>query len=78
LATEAIVANQQWEATKEQCRRLAQELIFLSIRGSELCITVTGAPPRAPLHEGMHFAVARHTKVASQFSVLRAAVSLAT
>jgi hypothetical protein len=44
MATEADVANQQWEATEEQCKCLAQELTFLSIRGSELCITVTGSP----------------------------------
>jgi hypothetical protein len=64
--TEAAVANQQQEATEEQCGCQAQELTLLSIRGSELCITVTGSLPRA-----------RHTEVASQFSVLRAAVSLA-
>jgi hypothetical protein len=57
LATEAAMANQQQEATEEQCGRLAQELTFLSIRGSELCITVTGSLMRAPLHEGMLFAV---------------------
>jgi hypothetical protein len=30
-----------------------------------------------PLHEGMHFAAARQTEVASQFFVLREGVSLA-
>jgi hypothetical protein len=45
--------------------------------GSELCITVTSSPPRAPLHEAMRFAVARYAEAASQFSTLQAAVSLA-
>jgi small ligand-binding sensory domain FIST len=45
--------------------------------GSELCITVTGSLPPATLHEGMRFAAARYTKVASQFSTLRVAVSFA-
>jgi uncharacterized protein (DUF3084 family) len=65
LATEAAMANQQWEATKEQCGHLAQELTFLSIRGSELCITMTGSPPQGPLPGGMIFVVLQHTKVAS-------------
>jgi hypothetical protein len=75
-ATEAVVANQQREVAEEQCGRLAQELTFLSIRGSELCITVTGSPLRAPLHEGVRFPTARHTKVASQFFAPQAAMSL--
>jgi hypothetical protein len=45
MAIEAVVANQQQEAIKEQCGRLARELTFLSIRGSELCITVTDSLP---------------------------------
>jgi hypothetical protein len=45
LVTEMAMANQQQEATEEQCWCLAQELTFLSIRGSELCITVIGSPP---------------------------------
>jgi hypothetical protein len=77
LATEAAVANQHREATEEQCGRLAQELTFLSIKGSELCIIVIGSPPRAPLPEGLRFVAARHTEVASQLSTLRATVSLA-
>jgi hypothetical protein len=70
LVTKAVVANQQWEAAEEQCGRLAQELTFLSIRGSELCSTMIGSLPRAPLHEGMCFVEAWHTEVASEFSVL--------
>jgi hypothetical protein len=77
LVTKVVVANQQREATEERCGHLAQELTFLSIRGSELFIIVTGSPPRAPLPEGLRFAVARHTEVASQLSALRAAVSFA-
>jgi hypothetical protein len=45
LATKIAVANQQREAAEEQCGRLAQELTFLNIRGSELCIIMTGSPP---------------------------------
>jgi small ligand-binding sensory domain FIST len=78
LATKAAVANQQQEATEEQCRRLAQELTLLSIRVSELFITMTGSSLQAPLHEGMYFAVARHAEAASQFSALQVAMSLAS
>jgi hypothetical protein len=77
LSTEVAVANQPREAAEEWCRHLAQELTFLSIMGSELSITVTSSSSRAPLHEGMRFVVARHTEVASQFSTIPAAVSLA-
>jgi hypothetical protein len=38
---------------------------------------ITGVLPQAPLHEGMHFAVARHTEVATRLSAFWAAVSLA-
>jgi hypothetical protein len=44
LATEAVMASQLREAVEEQCRRLAQELTLLSIRGSKMCITVTSSP----------------------------------
>jgi hypothetical protein len=50
---------------------LVNELTLLSLRGSELCITITGAPSLVPLHEGMRFAVA------IQLSTLWAAMSLA-
>jgi hypothetical protein len=42
-----------------------------------LCITITSAPPLAPLHKGMRFAATQHTEVATRLSMLRAAVSLA-
>jgi hypothetical protein len=70
------MANQWWEATDEQYKRLVHELTLLSIRGSELCITITGAPPLTPLHEGMRFVVAQHTEVATLLSTLWAVVSL--
>jgi hypothetical protein len=40
-------------------------------------MTITSAPPRGSLHEGMQFAVAHHTKVAIRLSTLWAVVSLA-
>jgi hypothetical protein len=43
-----------------------------------MCITITGAPPLPPLHVGMRFTMAQHSKVATQLSVLWVAVSLAT
>jgi hypothetical protein len=43
-----------------------------------MCITITGAPPLAPLHVGMRFTMAQHSKVATRLSVLWVAVSLAT
>jgi hypothetical protein len=46
MVAEAAMANQQWEAIEEHCVCLVQELTFLSIRGSELCITMTCSPKR--------------------------------
>jgi hypothetical protein len=40
-------------------------------------MTITGALPLAPLHEGMCFVAAQYTEVASQLSALWAAMSLA-
>jgi hypothetical protein len=77
LAAKLATANLPREATEEQCERRVHELTLLSLRGFEKCITITGAPPLAPLHEGMHIAVAQHTKVATLLSVLLTAVSLA-
>jgi hypothetical protein len=42
-----------------------------------LCITINGAPLLTTLHDGISFAVAQHTEVATQLSALWAAVSLA-
>jgi hypothetical protein len=77
LVSEVALANQRQEVAEEQCERLVHELTLLSIRGSELCITITGAPPLTPLHKGMHFAAAQHTEVATRLSALWAVVSLA-
>jgi hypothetical protein len=78
LVAEVAMANQQWEATEEQCERLVHELTLLSIRGYEQCITITVAPLLSPLHEGMHFAVAQHPEVATRLSALWVVVSLAS
>jgi hypothetical protein len=77
LAAEVAMTNQRWEAAKEQCEHLVHELTLLNIRGSELCITIIGAPPLTPLHVGMRFVVAQHTEVATWLSALWLAVSLA-
>jgi hypothetical protein len=36
------------EGTEEQCERLVHKLTLLSLKGYELCITITCAPPLAP------------------------------
>jgi ribosomal 50S subunit-recycling heat shock protein len=77
LEAETVAADRRREAAKEQCKRLVPEFNLLSIRGSELRITITSGLPLTPLHEGMCFAVVRHTVVATQLSTLRATVSLA-
>jgi hypothetical protein len=45
-------------AAEEHCEHLVYKLTLLSIRGSELCIIITGAPALTPLHKGMCFAEA--------------------
>jgi hypothetical protein len=52
LAAKMAVADQRREATEEQCERQVHELTLLSLRGSELCITITDAPPLAPSTRG--------------------------
>jgi hypothetical protein len=54
-----------------QCEHLVHELTLLSLRGSELCVTIIGAPSMAPLHESSG------SEVATWLSVRWAAVSLA-
>jgi hypothetical protein len=66
------------EGTEEQCERLVHKLTLLSLKGYELCITITCAPPLAPLHEGMRFVVTENTVVATQLSTLWVVVSLPT
>jgi hypothetical protein len=60
------MATSEWRhvAVEGQCERLIHELTLLSLWGSELCMSVTGIPSQAPLHEGMCFAIAQHTEVA--------------
>jgi hypothetical protein len=71
------MAERQHVAVEEQCECLVHELTLLSLRGSELCMSITSVPPQAPLHEGMHFVVSQHTEVATWLSALWAVVSLA-
>jgi hypothetical protein len=70
LAAKAAMTDQRREATEEQSERLVHELTLLSLRGSKMCITITGTPPMAHLHEGMRFAAAQHTEIATQLSTL--------
>jgi hypothetical protein len=77
VTSEVATANQRQEATKEQCKRLVHGLTHLSIRGSKLCITITGGLPLTPLHEGMRLVVAQHAEIATRLFALWAMVSLA-
>jgi hypothetical protein len=63
LEAEVSMVHQRKEAAEEQCERLVHELTLLYIKGYELCIIITSAPPLRLLHEGMCFAVAQHTEV---------------
>jgi hypothetical protein len=56
---------------------LVKELTLLWIRGTELCLTIVGTPPRGPLHEGMRFVASYHTKVVVQLCTLYVPVSSA-
>jgi hypothetical protein len=78
LAAEVAMANRRREPAKKKCKHLVHELTLLRIRESEMCITIIGAPLLTPLHEGMCFAVAQHTEVATRLSTLWMAVSLAS
>jgi hypothetical protein len=77
LTSKLAMANQWWEAVKDQCELLVHVLTLLSIKGSELCIKITVAPPLTPLNEGVRLVVARHAEMATWLSVLCVAVSLA-
>jgi hypothetical protein len=70
LKFEVATANQWRKSIKEWCERLVHMLTLLSIRGSELCITITGAPPLTPLHEGMRLTVAQHAEMATRLFAL--------
>jgi hypothetical protein len=63
LATKAATIDQQRVAVEEQCEHLVHELTLLNLRGSELCMTITGAPPQTPIYKGMRFVAAHDTKV---------------
>jgi hypothetical protein len=71
LTVKAATIDRRPEVAKEQCEGLVHQLILLRIRGSELCITITGAPLLTPLHEGMRFAVAWHNKETTRLAAIR-------
>jgi dGTP triphosphohydrolase len=48
VAAQAVMAHRRWEATEEQCECLVHELTLMSLRGSELCMTITSAPLLPP------------------------------
>jgi hypothetical protein len=50
----------------------------MHLKGFKLCMTITSAPPQAPLYERMRFAGAHHTEVAMRLSAMWVVVSLAT
>jgi hypothetical protein len=75
LTARTTVVDQQWEMVEEQCERLVHDLTLLSVRGSELCNTITSSPPLSPLHEGMCFTTAQHTEVPMWLSAHWVAVS---
>jgi hypothetical protein len=78
LVEKTVMVERRRVAAKEQCECLAHELTLLSLCGFELCMSITGVLPQAPLYEGKCFVVAQHTEVAMLLSTLLAAVSLAT
>jgi hypothetical protein len=77
LEEKTTMAEQRGVAVEEQCERLVHELTLMSLKGSELCMTITSTLPQAPLPEGMCSAVAQHTEVAMRLSALWGAESLA-
>jgi hypothetical protein len=77
LVSKAATAEWRWVATEEQCERLVHELTLMSLKGSELCMTITSTLPQAPLPERICSAVAQHTEVAMRLSALWGAESLA-
>jgi hypothetical protein len=48
LSAQVAVAEWQRVAAEEQCEHLVHELTFSSLRGSELCMTITGARRQCP------------------------------
>jgi hypothetical protein len=48
LMAHVAVTDHQWEAGEDQCGHLAHKIILLSLKGSELCMTITDAPPLNP------------------------------
>jgi hypothetical protein len=78
LVDKVSTAVRRWVATEEQCERLVNELTLQRLRETELCMTIVGASPQAPLHEGMQFVATHYTGVVMRLSTLWVAVSLAT
>jgi hypothetical protein len=75
LADKAATTYRRRVGVEEQCERLVHEITLLNLEGSKLCMTITGAPPQAPLHEGMRFVAAHHTEVVMQLYALGNTVS---
>jgi hypothetical protein len=53
-AAKAATTDHQREAMEEQCECLVHEFTLLSLRGFELCITITGALPLPPAQGNAH------------------------
>jgi uncharacterized protein (DUF111 family) len=45
LAAKASAVDRRWVAAEEQCESLVHELTLLNLRGSELCVNISGALP---------------------------------
>jgi hypothetical protein len=48
LTAHVAVTDCRWEAAEDQCGHLADKINLLSLKGFELCMTITGAPPLNP------------------------------
>jgi hypothetical protein len=77
LVDKAATADQRWKEAEGRCKCLFEELTFLWLKGSELCLTIVCVSSQDLLHKGMRFATAHYTRVATLLSALWAAVSLA-
>jgi hypothetical protein len=76
LAAQVAAADRRWVGVEEQWECLDHELTLLILHGSELCMTITGAPPQTPLtHDVMRFAAAHHTEVYAAVRTLGGGVS---
>jgi hypothetical protein len=50
LAAQVAAADRRWVGVEEQWECLDHELTLLILHGSELSMTITGAPPQIPPH----------------------------